>query len=189
MSDPYLLPGTDVLRNRCGITDAAVLADFELKVSLVRVAELELRPVEGDFDLRHLRAIHRHIFGDVYHWAGAIHTVDIAKGMYFCRHDAIESEGRRVFEAIAKDNYLIGLGRDAFVVKLAEHWGEVNALHPFREGNTRTQRVFFHQLARVADWPIDWTKLDYEAFIEARYENLRTADATALAEVLNPAVT
>jgi cell filamentation protein len=188
VADPYLLPGTVVLRNRCGITDAAVLADFELRTSLARVAELEMRPVEGDFDLRHLCAIHRRVFGDVYDWAGAIRTIDIAKGMYFCRYDAIDSESRRVFGAIADDNYLAGLRREPFIIRLAEHWGEVNALHPFREGNTRTQRVFFQQLARVAGWPIDWTRIDYAAFIKARYENLRTADAHALAEVLDPAI-
>lgn len=188
MTDPYLLPGADVLRNRCSITDATVLADFELTASLARVAELERQPMEGDFDLRHLCAVHRRIFGDVYDWAGMIRTVDIAKGMYFCRSDVIESESRRVFGAIARDSYLTGLSRDTFVVKLADHWGEVNALHPFREGNTRTQRVFFQQLAHVAGWPIDWAKLDYKAFIEARYDNLRTADSTALATVLDPAV-
>jgi cell filamentation protein len=150
VADPYLLPGTSVLRNRCGITDAAVLADFELTASLARVAELERRPVDGDFDLQHLCAIHRRIFCDVYDWAGAIRTVDIAKGMYFCRSEAIESESRRVFGAIARDNYLTGLSREAFVARLADHWGEVNALHPFREGNTRTQRVFFQQLVQVA---------------------------------------
>jgi cell filamentation protein len=152
------------------------------------VAELEIRPVEGDFDLRHLCAIHRRIFGDVYDWASAIRTVDIAKGMYFCRCDAIESESRRIFGAIADGNYLASLSREPFIIRLAEHWGEVNALHPFREGNTRTQRVFFQQLARVAGWHIDWTRVDYAAFIKARYENLRTADAHALAEVLDPAI-
>lgn len=58
--------------------------------------------------------------------------------MYFCQCDAIGSEARRVFGAIADDNYLVGLSRESFVIRLAEHWGEVNALHPFREGNTRT---------------------------------------------------
>lgn len=188
MADPYLIPGTDVLRNRFGITDAAVLADFELKASLARVAALELHPVEGDFDLRHLCTIHRRIFRDIYDWAGAIRTVDMAKSMPFCRHDAIESESRRVFGRIAKDSYLVGLTREQFVAKLAEHWGEVNALHPFREGNTRTQRVFFQQLAYVAGWPIDWTRIDYPEFIQARYENLRTARADALADVLGTAV-
>ena len=188
MADPYLLPGSDVLRNRCGITDRAVLAEFELKASLDRVVELAANPVAGSFDLPHLCAIHRYIFQDVYEWAGSIRTVDIAKGMWHCRFDVIESQARKVFDAIAADNYLVGRGREQFVAGLAEHWGEVNALHPFREGNTRTQRVFFGQLALVAGWPIDWSRLDYGAFIEARYENLRTANSDRLAAVLGPAV-
>lgn len=188
VADPYVQPGAEVLRNRLGITDPAVLADFELRASLVRVAELTRRPLDGDFDLRHLCAIHRHVFRDVYDWAGEIRTVNIAKGMPYCRADAIESESRAVFRRIAEDDYLAGLRRELFVVKLAEHWGEVNALHPFREGNTRTQRVFFGQLAEVAGWPIRWSSLDYRAFIEARHDNLRTANAQRLAEVLDAAV-
>jgi hypothetical protein len=58
VADPYLLPGSDVLRNRCGITDRAVLAEFELKASLDRVVELAANPVAGSFDLPHLCAIH-----------------------------------------------------------------------------------------------------------------------------------
>jgi cell filamentation protein len=108
--------------------------------------------------------------------------------MFFCRYELIEGQSDDVFGAIANDNYLVGLSREVFIAKLADHWGEVNALHPFREGNTRAQRVFFQQLAQVAGWPIDWSRLDYGEFIKARYENLRTADSTALAEVLNPAV-
>jgi len=188
VSDPYLVPGRDVLRNVPGVTDPALLAEFELTASLARVAELARAPIDGSFDLDHLCAIHRHLFQDVYAWAGEVRTVDIAKGMPFCRCAAIESEAGRVFGAIARDDYLVGLGRDAFVVRLATHWGEVNALHPFREGNTRTQRVFFEQLAFVAGWSVDWTAIDYPAFIAARFENLRTADAGALAEVLAVAV-
>jgi len=62
VADPYLLPGTDVLSNRWGITAAAVVADFEVRASLVGVAELERRSVDSDFDLQHLCAIHRRIF-------------------------------------------------------------------------------------------------------------------------------
>lgn len=184
MADPYLVPGGTVLRNRRGIADAAVLAEFELSASMARVAELARKPVDGNFDLAHLRAIHRHVFQDVYGWAGEVRTVDLAKGMPFCRCDAIESEAVRVFGAIAGAGYLVGLHRAGFVAALAEHWGEVNALHPFREGNTRTQRVFFDQLATVAGWPMDWARIDYRAFVEARYVNLRTGRADALAEVL-----
>lgn len=182
MADPYLAGG--VLRNRAGITDPAELARFELSASLARVAELARAPLEGSFDLDHLRAIHQHVFQDVYDWAGQPRTVDLAKGMPFCRHDAIESEAAKVFGAIARDDYLVGLDLERFVVALAEHWGEVNALHPFREGNTRTQRVFFDQLAYVAGWRMDWAGLDYAAFVQARFDNLRTGRVDALAEVL-----
>jgi cell filamentation protein len=189
VADPYLLPGTDVLRNRVGIVDGGMLARFEVSASLARVAELAVRPVEGSFDLDHLRAVHRHVFQDVYDWAGELRTVDLAKGMPFCRCDAIASEAVRVFGAIAKAGYLVGLDREHFLAALAEHWGEVNALHPFREGNTRTQRVFFDQLATVAGRRMDWALLDYPAFVRARFDNLRTGRTDQLAAVLGQAIT
>jgi cell filamentation protein len=81
--DPYLIPGTTTLANRAGITDADQLARFETRMSIVRLAQLEAGEVAvaGRWDLAHLQAFHRHIFQDVYHWAGQLRTVDISKGV------------------------------------------------------------------------------------------------------------
>lgn len=75
--DPYVWPGSDVLRNRLGIRDAADLNVTERRLVLQRARE---GVPTGHFDLAHLRAIHRHLFQDVYDWAGEIRTVEIRKG-------------------------------------------------------------------------------------------------------------
>ena len=84
-------------------------------------------------------------------------------------------------------NYLRGLPREPFVDRLAHYFAEVNAIHPFREGNGRTQRAFFHQLCRMAGWPIDWTNLDPEANIAASMTSLH-GDNGPLRSILEPLI-
>jgi cell filamentation protein len=78
-SDPYLHPGTSVLRNLRGLTDPELLSRFEARQTHRRIAELIDTPITGIFDAAHLKAIHRHIFQDVYEWAGEFQTVNISK--------------------------------------------------------------------------------------------------------------
>ena len=88
MEDPYAFPGSSLLRNRLGIVpqtlDAATQLAFEEALRTgVRLAELAARPIAGHYDLDHLQAIHRHVFSDVYAWAGEIRTVAITKEQRF----------------------------------------------------------------------------------------------------------
>ena len=75
--DPYVYPGTSILRNRLGITDPEFLDKQERSLVVLRVRRGVPR---GNFDLTHLRAIHRHLFQDIYDWAGELRTVEISKG-------------------------------------------------------------------------------------------------------------
>src|SRR5215469_14503940 len=78
-SDPYLYPGTDVLRNIPGIQNAEALTAFETLNSGARMYELTLQPITGNFDTGHLKAIHKYIFQDVYDWAGQFRTTMLGK--------------------------------------------------------------------------------------------------------------
>lgn len=158
--DTYADPVTGVLRNRLGIEDAHGLAEAEAGITRAALVRLRNRTVPGRYDLTHLRAFHRAIFQDLYAWAGELRTVTIAKGEVFCLPRFIESYAAEVFDALAAENHLRRLGRGMFIERLAHYMGEVNALHPFREGNGRAQRAFFHQLARDAGHPLDWRGLD-----------------------------
>jgi cell filamentation protein len=153
--DPYIYPGTDVLRNRLDIRDAADLAEREAALSAIRIAQLERRFIPGGFDLAHLKATHRHIFGDVYPWAGQLRTVRISKGGdLFALPEHIDPYLMRLFADLARDDLLRGLRREQFVERLAHHYAELNAVHPFREGNGRAQRAFLGQIAKTAGHPI-----------------------------------
>lgn len=162
--DPYLDLQSGVLRNRLGITDAGELARAEAELTSYRLIELRASPLPGRYDLPHLQAFHRHIFGDVYDWAGELRTVTLGKGdALFCLPQHLVATADDVFTRLARDRHLRGRDRTAFVDGLAALLAEVNTLHPFREGNGRTQRAFLAQLARDAGYRIRWAELDPEA--------------------------
>jgi cell filamentation protein len=114
----------------------------------------------SSYDLPHPREIYRRIFRDIYEWAGEIRTVAIAKGAMFCLPQYVDSSAAVIFRELHDEDCLRGLRRVAFVGRLAHYLGEVNALHPFREGNGRAQRALFRQLARDAGLTLAWQHLD-----------------------------
>ena len=169
-SDTYVYPDTEVLRNKADLLDQAALDAFEADATAVRMVELVNQPLQGKFDLKHLCAMHRHLFQDVYDWAGEIRTVDISRGASrFANFNLIEAYLTGQLEGIAKENYLQDLVPDAFVLRLAHYLGEINAAHPFREGNGRVQRLFCAQLAEQASYFIAFETVDqvrmYEVMI------------------------
>lgn len=151
--EAYFIPGTTVLKNLAGIDDARELQRFEYEQSGFRHLELQASPIQGRFDLAHLQAIHRHLFRDVYPWAGELRNVAIVKdGTRFALPQHLESFGARIASDLAKDGFLKGLDKGAFVDRLGYHYGELNALHPFREGNGRSTRAFLEQLCEQAGY-------------------------------------
>lgn len=173
-ADPYVYPGTDVLRNLRDLRDAAELAEREAALSAIRVAQLERRFIPGDFDLAHMQATHRYIFGDIYAWAGELRTVRITKGGdLFALPEHIAPYLTRLLADLARENRLQCLGFERFVERLTHYYAEINAVHPFREGNGRAQRAFLGQIAKAAGHPIAWVHLDAACNVRAARESHR----------------
>lgn len=158
--DPYVYPGTDVLRNMRGIRDGGELEKFEARLTFLRSLQLASKPIVGEYDLAHLRMLHRYLFAGFYEWAGELRTVVLAKTDLFCLPEHVESYGTEIFGKLAEEDRLRGLDRDRFIDRLAHYLGDVNALHPFRDGNGRAQRAFFAQLASDAGYQLDWQLVD-----------------------------
>jgi cell filamentation protein len=135
-ADPYCYPGTTVLINRLGLRTQAQLEAFEAEITAQRASE----PLPaGRLSYTHYRAIHRHLFQDVYAWAGKVRTIRIAKqGNVFCYPEYIDREMRRLFAELFRQRHLRGLDADSFAKKAELLLAELNAIHPFREGNGRT---------------------------------------------------
>lgn len=163
--DPYVYPGTTVLKNKLNIRNHRLLEQAERRLTAER---LEQGVPAGVFDYVHLKAIHRQLFQDIYTWAGEERRVDIAKGnTLFAHTQFIESSINKQLEKLHQENNLRGLDQETFVQNITEHYGEINAIHPFREGNGRTQRAFFSLLAQHASYKLDWRRVDQEPWILA----------------------
>ena len=170
--DVYCIPGTAVLKNKAGITDQDQLDEYEGDFTAIRLLELTQNPVEGSFDLAHLCKIHQYLFQDVYEWAGEVRSVDIIRGeSRFCNVRHIQSYSNTVFSAIAAEKYLVNLEPKVFANRLAHYLSEINAIHPFREGNGRVQRLFISQLAEHAGYSLDYSALDQAAFYPVMQES------------------
>jgi cell filamentation protein len=160
-SDVYVYPGTEVLRNKADIQDQDLLDAFEADVTALRMLELLENPIQGKFDFQHLAEIHRYLFQDVYEWAGELRTVDISRnGSRFANASQIRTYLDKELNLLMADNFLQGMPSDQFIVKMAYYMGEINAVHPFREGNGRVQRLFCAQLAEEAGYFIDYETVD-----------------------------
>ena len=183
--DQYCYPGTKVLVNRFGIKDAQQLETAERKLTYLRITELMKQPPAGHFDLAHLRAIHLFIFQDIYRWAGKIRTGSfLQKGKtLFCLGQHIESFASDIHRQLKAENYLRGLEKNQFINRVAFYMGEINALHPFREGNGRTQRVYFHLLAKAASYNLDFDQVPHEELLAADIAAF-DQDYTPLKEIL-----
>jgi cell filamentation protein len=129
-------------------------------------ADEDLPP--GRLGYRHYRAIHRHLFQDLYSWAGRIRNIRIAKGgNAFCYPEHIDREMKRLFADLKKREFLRGLGVGEFAEGAAYFLAEVNAIHPFREGNGRTQLSFLQILAERAGHSIVWSVAAHAAILNA----------------------
>ncbi len=164
-ADPYCYPGTTVLINRLGLHDQVALNAFEAEITSQRATE----PLPaGRLSYRHYRAIHRHLFQDIYPWAGKIRTVRISKhGNVFCYPEHIDREMRRLFAGLARQKHFRGLDAATFARKAAHFLTELNAIHPFREGNGRVHLSFLTVLAERAGHPLALERLDPKAMLTA----------------------
>ena len=151
----YCYPGTDVLVNRLGVEGGDRLQAMERDLTMSRAAELDESRLPQGFGPERLKAIHGYLFQDVYDWAGEFRTIDIYKGYSaFCPACDIDAEAGKLFGRLERDGFLKGLDRDEFPRKMAYFMADLNQLHPFREGNGRTQREFASELARAAGWDL-----------------------------------
>lgn len=204
----YYIPGTHVLRNLFtapdkphGETDPVKFRVLEEALVFERMRMLAMQPIRGNFDFAHMKAIHGFLFQDVYEWAGQERTAPsfwdprMSKEghRYFPAGEPMLDQANRLYRGLEAKNYLAGLSREEFVREYAELWNELNVVHAFREGNTRTQFVFFSQLAGHAGYRLVPAAFEVAAglrdeFVEARFEGQDTGRSARLAEVLAQAI-
>jgi cell filamentation protein len=165
IDDPYCYPGTSVLKNLAGLRTQAELDEFEAVATTKRAEE----PLPtGRLNHTHYRALHRHLFQDVYSWAGRLRRVRITKeSNTFCFPENIGREMKKLFGWLDSENHLRDLDAQTFAAKAAHMLAELNAIHPFREGNGRTQNAFLDVLAARAGHPLNFERLHPPDMLQA----------------------
>ncbi len=163
----YCYPNSFVLKNKLNIIDAEELYKAERAITALKTSQLLINRIEGNFDFEHLKKIHFFLFCDIYEWAGKIRTVNIAKGNQFCRCEYIEKQMNNLLKKLKEENFLVGYSRMETAKRLAYYLGEINVIHPFREGNGRTQRLFIEHLSHKLGFRLDFDKISKEEVLEA----------------------
>jgi len=184
----YCYPDTDTLINRLNIHDAGRLLEAETRIVSIRLYQLQKHPVKGGFDFAHLCRIHHHIFQDLYGWAGEMRTVNIAKKSLFCLTQHITGYAQTIFPAYYNDCMRAKSNPDEFIHALAEHYADLNALHPFREGNGRSQREYCRELCLKCGYLFDLTHTCRDEMLQASIDSLDRGDNTELEAIFRKCV-
>lgn len=183
----YCYPGTDVLINHAGIRDPQQLQVYESVYSTLRAMELIQNPIQGSFDMEHLKKIHGYLFQDVYPFAGQIRSETISKDSFtFAPFRFIESSGRELLSKLKQEKFLQGMTPEVFSDRAAYYMAEINVLHPFREGNGRTQREFVRELAANAGYVLDWSVRDKNEVLNASIRS--KIDTRDLADIIRSSI-
>ncbi len=175
--------------NKFGIDNLADLQRIETPLALRRLLELQRNPVRGKFDTEHLRAIHQYMFQDVYDWAGELRTVNISKpGAIFPPPQYLRPNLDKLFAELAREKQLMNLSAPAWAHRAAYFLGEINAIHPFREGNGRAQREFIGELALVGGHQLVWRGHTQQEMINASKLSHLQKDYSGLERILAESV-
>jgi len=155
--------GTTVLINKFGVRDGETLSRIEAELTQEAAIRWERSPGCAILDFKHYKAIHKHLFQELYSWAGETRGVNISKkGTRFCPAEDIPDYAERVFSRLRELSFLRGMNREEFIVEFVDFYVSTNHLHPFREGNGRTQRLFLQQLANSAGYELNFSEIDID---------------------------
>ena len=143
----YFIEGTNVLKNKLGITDKTILMNKEIEITFFKLLELHLNPICMNFDSVHLKSIHYYLFNEIYEFAGKYRDVYMEKNnSYFASVNQIEPRLEEIFSSMNNEVNTI-TSKYQFACFLAEYYVQLLYVHPFREGNGRTIREFIREFA------------------------------------------
>jgi len=183
IDDPYCYPGTNVLKNRRNLRTQEALERFEIAITAQRFNEPMPR---GNLSEQHYRQVHRHIFGDIYTWAGEYREkVRISKGgSMFCFPEHIPREMAKLFNGLRRDNKLRRLSAEEFARRAAAFLATLNAIHPFRDGNGRSQLAFLGILANDVGHPLHLDRIRPSEYLAAMIGSFRGDNAPLVNQLI-----
>jgi cell filamentation protein len=191
-SDPHSEPGSACPRNVFGLTDYAELSRIERAFGINRLGELAETPLIGNFDIAHLQSIHRYLFQDIFPWAGELRLVVMSKVggapfAYPAYPAYIAPALTELLKELKSEDCLRHLDAKVFAQRAGYYLGEINAIHPFREGNGRTQREFIRQLGQQAGHALSWAGISEDENTAASIAAHTRKDYRGLATIIQRA--
>lgn len=175
---------TGLLRNLQDISDPDVLMFVESSAVTKRLRELDENPIKIK-GIDSLFDIHKHLFQDIYVWAGKKRIVEISKdGKQFFPTSHFENAFRYIDQLIGDFKKIPKHNERQLAEKLAEILDNVNYLHPFREGNGRTQRAFLRQLALEKGLTLNLNPPDNKSTYEKYMKGTIESDVSTLTELI-----
>ncbi|MEE6076884.1 Fic/DOC family protein [Avibacterium paragallinarum] len=181
----------NVLKNKLGIDSKEQLEKVERLRVAANIIELKMNPIVGNFDLEHLKKIHKKLFGDIYEWAGEIRDVNMSKGgVPFANYDRIEAEFDKLHtKYISKENYSANHDKEYVAEKLSYYLGEINVMHPFREGNGRVQREFISLMANKFGYNLEFNNISQKEMIDASMASRVNVDNSLFEKLISDRLT
>lgn len=163
-------PGTQTLINRFGEKDPERLAKIERDISTLTATEIRKNPVQGNYDLAHMSAIHKRVFDPVYPWAGQVRDFTLSKRRpdgfvtVFAHPTELQKHNQELKDLMARTKNFTAVDQKDFPREMARAYQLVNEMHPFREGNGRVHRIYLDSLANNAGHKLDFSKIEKEAW-------------------------
>lgn len=162
----YTDRNTGILLNRQNITDYSELVAFESLCVARRLEQLHNNPFQIEY-ANDMLQIHKFLFQDVYSWAGECRRVEISKGgRQFLPMHAFPQAFAYIDKLLSDYKAIDRTEKMTIATKLAEILDNINFLHPFREGNGRTQREFIRMLAHQKGYMLDLNPMDNHTVYE-----------------------
>jgi cell filamentation protein len=188
--DPHFDYEHGILKNILGFTDQDKLDRFERIEATRAILNLQRNPVRGCFDAAHLKLIHARIFQKIYPWAGEFRTVNMHRpaSYPFAMVQFLDRNLNITFAKLAAESHLKGLDTRTFASRAAYYLGELNSIHPFREGNGRTQREFIRELGAEAGYRINWGRVTRKQMYDASIESHNLGKNSAFATLIGSAI-
>ena len=162
-----------VLKNKLGITNNEDLEKVERMSTSYKLAKLYLDPGKQTFDINHYLSIHKYLFEDIYEFAGKTRNENITKIIPFCLPQFIYSSLDDTLKR-AKKEYKKITNKDELLVFFTKLYADLDVIHPFREGNGRTEREYLRQFMdyvckknNLKEYYLDYSKVNREKYINA----------------------
>lgn len=165
--------------NLIGAKTLDELFTAERKITSAKQEKLRKYPIKGNFDYEHFQAIHRELFQDIYVWAGhdrySLGYRELLKkgNTEFTHGNDLPIEAEKLFRSLHNENYFKDNNKKEFIENLSSFFNQLNILHPFIEGNGRTQRLFVEELAKNSGYKLNLSKVSQDDMIRASIEGVK----------------